>query len=118
SGVEGLTYGCGRSAPCSTWRLWQMMAQQRQVPRDALVVQGRSHPFEDRRDALPAADAHGDERIPAAGPAQFVQRFDGEDGARGRERVPEGDAAAVRVGPLRGQAEFADDRECLRGESL
>jgi len=60
-----------------------------------------SDPFEDGGDALAAADAHGDERVPAAGPAQLVQGLDGEDGAGGADRVPERDAAAVGVGPVR-----------------
>src|ERR1035441_3800229 len=61
------------------------------------------YPFEDRGDALAASNAHSDKRILAAGPLQFVQRLHGEDGARRGERVPECDAAAVRVGPVGGQ---------------
>ncbi len=36
--------------------------------------------FDDGCDALPAADAHREERVPAAGPAQLVQGLDGKDG--------------------------------------
>src|SRR5580692_5411540 len=78
----------------------------------------QSDPFEHRGDALAAADTHGDQRVPAAGPAQLVQGLDDQDGTGGAERVTEGDAAAVRVGPLRRQAEFAGDGERLRGERL
>src|SRR5262249_41100934 len=45
--------------------------------------------LEDRRHALPAADAHRDQRVPAAGPPQLIQRLHGEDGAGGTDRVPE-----------------------------
>jgi hypothetical protein len=75
-------------------------------------------PFEDRGDALAAADAHRDQRVPAAGPAQFVEGLDDQDGTGGAERVTQGDAAAVRVGPFRRQAELGGDGEGLRGERL
>src|SRR5258708_14227851 len=78
----------------------------------------RSHSLEDRGDALAAADAHGDQRVPAARPPQLIQRLDDQDGARGTDRVPERDTAAVRVGPLRRQAELADDRQGLRRKRL
>src|SRR5580700_2846283 len=75
-------------------------------------------PFEDRGDALAAADAHRDQRVPAAGPAQLVEGLDDQDGAGGAERVTQGDAAAVRVGPFRRKAELGGDGEGLRGERL
>src|SRR5260370_34345065 len=78
----------------------------------------RSDPLEDGGDALPAADAHGDERVPAAGPAQLVQGLDGEDGPGGADRMAEGDAAAVRVDPVRRQAEFPGHGEGLGRERL
>src|ERR1700726_2733739 len=77
-----------------------------------------SHSLEDRGDALAPADAHGDQRVPAAGPPQLIQRLDDQDGARGTDRVPERDTAAVRVGPLWRQAELADHGQGLRRERL
>src|ERR1700720_3604079 len=75
-------------------------------------------PFEDRGDALAAAEAHRDQCVPAADPALLVEGLDDQDGAGGAERVTEGDAAAVRVGPFRRQAELGGDGEGLRGERL
>src|SRR5215471_15083479 len=77
-----------------------------------------SDPLEDRRDALPATDAHGGERVPAAGPAQLIQRLDGEDRPGRADRVAEGHPAAVGVGPLGRQAQLTDDGERLGGEGL
>src|SRR5260370_5562935 len=78
----------------------------------------RSDPLEDGGDALPAADAHGDERVPAAGPAQLVQGLDGEDGAGGADQVAEGDPAAAEVDPVRRQAELPSHGARLRCERL
>ena len=72
---------------------------------------GYLDPFEDRGDALAAADAHRNQRIPAAGPAQLVEGLGDQDGTGGAERVPEGDAASVRVGPFRRKAELCGDGE-------
>ena len=63
-----------------------------------------SDALEDRGDALAAADAHRDQRVPAAGPAQLVEGLDDQDGAGGAERVTQGDTASVRIGPFRRQA--------------
>src|SRR5450756_3226785 len=71
-----------------------------------------------RGDALPAAYAHRDERVPATGPAQLIQRLYGEDGASGTERMPKRYTAAVRIGPVLRQAELADDGKGLGGERL
>ena len=65
-----------------------------------------SDPLEDRGDALAAADAHGDQRVAAAGALQLVDRLDGEDRAGGADRVAERDAAAVRVDLGRIEAEL------------
>src|SRR5271157_6430796 len=81
-------------------------------------VTSTSDALEDRGDALAAADAHRDERVPAAGAPELVQRLDGQDGPGGGDGVPEGDAAAVRVGALLRQAQFPDHRQRLRGEGL
>src|SRR6266702_5609683 len=77
--------------------------------RSRLSRAGGSHSLEDRGDALAAADAHGDERVPAGGPPQLIQRLDDEDGTSGTDRVPKRDPAAVWVGLIQRQAEFADD---------
>src|SRR5215467_2681833 len=75
-------------------------------------------PLEDRRDALPAADAHRRERVSAAGPLELEQRLDGQDGTGSADRMAEGDAAAVGVRLVRWQPELADDGQRLRGEGL
>src|SRR6185437_16597710 len=77
-----------------------------------------SDPLEDRGDALPAADAHRVERVPAAGALELVQRLDDQDGAGGADRVAERDPAAVRVDALGGQVQFPGHGQCLGGEGL
>src|SRR3984885_3484049 len=74
--------------------------------------------FEDRGNALAAADTHGDQRVPAGYPPELVQGLDYEDGTGSAEWVTERDTASVRVGFLRRQAELADDGARLRGERL
>src|SRR3954451_22507804 len=54
-------------------------------------------PLEDRGDALPAADAHGNEGIPLADTLELVERLHGEDRAGRADRVSKRDRAAVRV---------------------
>src|SRR5215212_5622565 len=61
--------------------------------------------LEDGGDALAAADAHGDQRPPAPGALELVQRLDGQDGAGGPDRVPERHPGAVGVGAVLGQAQ-------------
>src|SRR6202035_5460106 len=92
----------------------------RMTPTGAVAwgLQHQLDPFENRGDALAAADAHRDQRVPAAGPAQLVEGLDDQDGAGGAERVTEGDATSVRVGPFRWKAELGGDGEGLRGERL
>jgi hypothetical protein len=60
----------------------------------------------------------GDQRVPAAGPAQLVEGLDGQDGTGGADRVAEGDTAAVGIGPVRQQAELLHDGERLGRERL
>src|SRR5207342_1811139 len=85
---------------------------------DLVVSADRSDPLEDRGDALPAADAHRVERVPAAGALELVQRLDHQDGPGGTDRVAEGDPAAVRVGALGGQVQFPAHGQRLGGEGL
>ena len=46
-----------------------------------------SEPFDDRRDPLPKADAHGLQPVALAGPVELVQERGHELGARAAERV-------------------------------
>ena len=48
----------------------------------------RLHAFEDRGDALPAADAHGDQRVALLRALEFVERLHREDRAGGAYRMP------------------------------
>jgi hypothetical protein len=50
--------------------------------------------------------------------AHFVQGLDGEEGTGGADRVTEGDAAAVRVGPILRQAEFFNYSGVLLAQGL
>src|SRR5579862_3906722 len=68
---------------------------------------GASGALDDGGDTLAAADAHGGQRVPAAGAGQFVERLDGQDGAGGADGVTERDTTAVRVGALGRQVEVA-----------
>ena len=74
--------------------------------------------FEDRRQALADADAHGGDAVLAAAAAQLADQGAGEAGAGAAERVAEGDRAAVDVEPLLLDAELAGAGEDLGGEGL
>ena len=74
--------------------------------------------FEDRRQALADADAHGGDAVPAAAAAQLADEGAGEAGAGAAERVAEGDRAAVDVELLLVDAELAGAGEDLGGEGL
>ena len=50
------------------------------------------NPFEDGRNALAAANAHGHQCIAPAGAVQLGNRLGGDDGARGTHGVAERDA--------------------------
>jgi hypothetical protein len=74
--------------------------------------------FENHRNALPATDAHGDQRILAADTLQFVDRFRRDESARAADRVAEGDCPTIRVGFHRVEAEPLVDRNGLRGKGF
>src|SRR3712207_5048549 len=74
--------------------------------------------LEDGGDALAAADAHGDQGPAAAGALQLIQGLDGQDAAGGPDRMPEGDAGTIRVGPVLGQTQVPDHGQGLGGEGL
>ena len=62
------------------------------------------------RDALAAADAHGDEAVAATSAGKLVDGFGHQDRARGADGMTERDSAAVRIGALRGKAKLARHR--------
>src|SRR5271166_3025883 len=74
--------------------------------------------LEDRRDPLPATDAHGHQRIAPADPRQFVQRLHRQDGSGGADRMTERDPRPVRIGLRRIEAEILRHRAGLRRERL
>src|SRR4051812_42375551 len=80
----------------SSARIAPMCAQPRELPepsarpmrglraiRPASLRQAALNPFEDGRDALSAADAHGNERIALLRALELVERLDREDAAGG-----------------------------------
>src|SRR5207253_7972354 len=71
-----------------------------------------------RRDALPTADAHGDERVALLRALQLVERLDGEDAAGGADRMAERYRTAVRVDLRRVEPEVLGHRHRLYGECL
>src|SRR5438132_6969112 len=84
----------------SSARMTPMCAQPRALPEPsaspmrglrvkvpASLRERLSDPLEDRRDALSAADAHGDERVALVGALELVERLDGENAARGTDRM-------------------------------
>src|SRR3954464_10733304 len=79
---------------------------------------GRLQALEHRGDALAAADAHRDERVPATGALQLVDGLGGEERTRAADRMTEGDRAAVRVRLLHVELEAARDGDGLRRERL
>src|SRR5512141_1426360 len=74
--------------------------------------------LEDGGDALPAADAHGDEPVTAARAREFVEALHGEDRARGADRVAQGHRAAVRVHLRRIEPEVAGHAHRLHREGF
>src|SRR6185436_1619738 len=58
---------------------------------------GGSDGFEDRRQSLPDADAHGRDAVAATAAAQLADQGGGEAGAGAAERVAEGDRSPVDV---------------------
>src|SRR5579859_3743579 len=124
-GATAMAAGWPRIRPCDHHRRNRSAFERDRAdtvgraPPPAEAVIGRPlNPFEYRGDALATAYAHGDERVAGLGPMQFVDRLDGDDGARGTDRVAEGDGATVRVDLFRRKAEVARDRASLGGESL
>ena len=78
----------------------------------------RSEPFEDRRDPLPAADAHRHQRVTPANPLQLIERL-GRDHRAGRaDGMSKRDGAAIRVGLLHVEVEAARHGDGLRRERL
>ncbi len=58
---------------------------------------GSLNTFNNQGDPLPDADAHGAQRVAAAGPFQLVSRGHRQAAAGGAERMPQGDRPAVGV---------------------
>src|SRR5919112_4553552 len=85
-----------------------------------MIMLPRSDSFEGDGNALPHADAHGGERPPFARELQLQGRRAGDARAGHAERMAERDGAAVRVDVLRilRDAELAQNRDALAGESL
>src|SRR3954470_8708954 len=77
-----------------------------------------SNPFENRRDALSAADAHRDERIALVRALQLVERLDGENAAGRADRMAERHRAAVWVDLRLVEAEVFGHCHGLHGERL
>jgi len=79
-----------------------------------------SAPFQDHGDPLPHPDAHGAERVPAAGLLQLVHGRRYQPGTARPQRMPDRDRSAVRVDVLRvvRQPQVARHRQCLRGKRL
>src|SRR6185503_11725000 len=65
------------------------------------IATARLEPFDDGASAEPAAAAHGDQAVAAAGPLELVERRRDEAGAGAAGGMPERDGAAVRVHALR-----------------
>src|SRR5262245_51534103 len=82
------------------------------------VTSHLSRSFEDCRDALAAADAHGDERVLPADALQLVERLHREHRSGRADGMAQTDRAAVGVGLLRIELEVACDRERLHRERL
>src|SRR5690606_5497355 len=77
-----------------------------------------SDTFEHRCTALPPADAHGDQRVPAPDALQLVQGLSGDDRTRCPDGVSEADAAAVGVHFRRIETQLASHRTCLGREGF
>src|SRR5579859_4324312 len=74
--------------------------------------------FDSERDAHAAADAQGSETLLGVTLLHFVQQGDQNAGARGADRMADGDGPAIDV-DLRGiPADFAIDRDGLGGEGF
>src|SRR6185436_3285704 len=75
-------------------------------------------PLEDCGDPLPSADAHRDQRVALLRALELVERFHGEDAARGADRMAERDCAAVRIHAGRIEPEVLRHRHRLGRERL
>ena len=109
------TPGCGlehhRLDPGQVQQLRERSSPAGPAPTIATCVRGTTalSTLEQRRLALPDADAQGREAVATAAAAQLVQQRDHEPRAAHPERVPERDRAAVDVDALGVDAELADD---------
>src|SRR5690242_14621832 len=74
--------------------------------------------FDDHRGALTAADARRAQPVALPLLRERVQEMNGDAGAGRGEGMPDGDGAAVHVGPGAVQAQLLLDREVLRRERL
>src|SRR5712692_2737511 len=74
--------------------------------------------LEDRRRALPAADAHRHHAVTRIAPAHFAQQLHGKLCPGSPERVSERDGPAVRVRALVVYSEFAHHRYRLTSKRL
>src|SRR5262245_47011212 len=77
-----------------------------------------SESFEERRDALPATDAHSDEGITPEPACELVDGLDDEEAPGRADRMSQRDAAAVGIRLLRRELEIARDGDRLSGERL
>src|SRR5699024_1120121 len=80
-----------------------------------------SHAFEDGRDALAAADAHGLEAVAGLAAVHLAQHGGQDPAAGGADGMAERDARTVDIESIEvalAQAPFASDGERLRGEGF
>src|SRR6185369_7964400 len=84
----------------------------------AMTPDANSVNLEQPRRAHPAADAHGDDRMPGAAPLAFDQDMPRHARAAHAERMADGDRATVHVELLHRDAEPVAAVEHLAGECL
>src|SRR3954452_6310792 len=77
-----------------------------------------SEAFENRRDALTAADAHRNQSIAAADALELVQRLHRQDAAGCADGMAERDAGSVRIGLCRIKAQILRHSAGLGGKRL
>ena len=85
---------------------------------DPDLVRISARPLEQRRLALPDADAERREPVAAAAAAKLVEQRDDEPRAAHPERMADRDRAAVHVHLRRVEPELTDHRDALRREGL
>ncbi len=77
--------------PAESFRTVLLVSRSTPMPQVARASNGRGssclHGFEDRSDTLSSSDTHRDQRIPAAGAPEFIQRLHRQEAARRGNRV-------------------------------